>query len=245
MDKTIDIQIPEFLTIDQYRQMASFNSSDPFSMMIQAVKIFTGYSEDEIRQWKLESIKDLANQFNAIADPKSEFHSIVEWNDVLYGYCPVGKATLGEFIDIENLTKDLAGNMHKLCAILYRPITKHRFKSMKFTVKQKIKMANNSVENVFDWYETEKYDSNKRKMVEESFKDFPVHIFLGAVSFFLSSVNLYSISTLSSDKKISKSKAKKMLKETLDNLSANTGAGGGLFTTSLSPIYYSLRGMSR
>ena len=43
--------------------------------------------------------------------------------------------------------------------------------------------GNNKVENVFDWYTVEPYDNDKRKQVEESFRDFPAHIFLGAISF--------------------------------------------------------------
>ena len=242
MSKTLEIQIPDYLSIEQYRKMASVTSLDPFIQMVTAVSIFTGYTVDEIKQWSVSSIKDLANQFAAIADPKSEFHSIVEWNGTLYGYAPISKATLGEFIDIENLSKDLVNNMHKIAAIIYRPITKHRFDSIKFTVKQKIKMASNKVENVFDWYEVEKYNNEERKMREESFRDFPIHIFLGAISFFLNSVNMYSISILSSENKISKRMAARTLQETLDNLSSNIGHGGGLYINSLSPIYYKLRG---
>lgn len=239
--QTLEIDIPEFLSIEQYAKMAKVNSSNKFDSLIQAVHILTGHKIEDIRTWSLDSIKDLADAFNNIADPKQEFHSIIEWNGELLGYSPVAKATLGEFIDIENLSKDLEGNMHKICAILYRPIVNHRFESFKFMVKQKIKMARNEVENVFDWYDTETYDSKKRKMREEAFKDFPVHIFLGAVAFFLNSVNMYSISILSSNKQISKMKASKLLQSQMELVSKNIGRGGGLFTHSLSPQYLALQ----
>ena len=128
--------------------------------------------------------------------------------------------------------------MHKIAATLYRPITKHRFKSLKFAVKQKIKMLSNSVENVFDWYTIEKYDSDKRKEREEDFKDFPAHIFLGALSFFLTTAGLYLNHIQYSAGQITKRTQKKREKEIWEGLLQNTGAGGGLFTHSLSPLYY-------
>ena len=240
--QTLDIQIPEFLSIQQYAKMAKVNSIDKFDSLIQAVHILTGYPIEDIRTWSLDSIKDLADAFDRIADPKQEFHSIIEWNGELLGYAPVASSTLGEFIDLENLAKDMESNMHKICAILYRPITNHRFESFKFMVKQKIKMAKNQVENVFDWYEVEKYDSKKRKMREETFKDFPVHIFLGALFFFIHNVNMYSINTLSLEGKMSRMKARQMIKDQTDNLSKNIGRGGGLSTAYLSPTYSQLQG---
>lgn len=241
--KTLDITIPEYLTIEQYRLMNDYDGDSDFGRILHAVSAMTGYPVEEVNTWPLEALKDLANEFANIADNKQEFHSIIEWEGQLYGYCNVKASRLGEYVDLESLAKDMPNNMHKIAAILYRPITKHRFKSLKFAVKQKIKMLNNDVENVFDWYETEPYDSGKRKMREESFRDFPAHIFLGAVSFFLSSVNLYSISILSSQEKVTKRMAKKMMDDQIRVLSENIGAGGGLFTHSLSPIYYQLRGI--
>lgn len=241
--QTLDIQIPEFLSIQQYGKMAKVNSTNKFESLIQAVHILTGYEVEQIRDWSLDSIKDLADAFDRIADPKQEFHSIIEWNGELLGYAPVASSTLGEFIDIENLAKDLENNMHKICAILYRPITEHRFESFKFMVRQKIKMAKNQVENVFDWYEVEKYNSKKRKMREESFKDFPVHIFLGALFFFIHNVNTYSINTLSLEHKMSRRKAKQMINNQMELLSNSIGRGGGLSTASLSPTYYKLQGI--
>jgi hypothetical protein len=197
---------------------------------------------EDVRKWPLTVLTEIANAYAEVADHKQEFHSIIEWNGKMYGYAPIRSSTLGEYIDIENLCKDLENNMHKIAAILYRPITNHRFKSLKFAVKQKIKMLNNKVENVFDWYEIEPYDNKVRKRVEEDFKDFPAHIFLGAVSFFLSTVNLYSISILSSQGKIASRTANKMMEDQYKILSANTGAGGGLFTHSVRPIFYKLQG---
>tara|TARA_R110001606_G_C15380527_1_gene650360 strand:+ start:617 stop:1363 length:747 start_codon:yes stop_codon:yes gene_type:complete len=240
--KTLDVTIPEYLSVDQYRLMNDYNGDSEFGRLIHAVAAMTKFTVDEVRTWSLESLKDLANEFASISDHKQEFHSIIEWEGELYGYAPIASSTLGEYIDLENLAKDMHNNMHKVAAILYRPITSHRFKTLKFAYKQKVKMLNNKVENVFDWYTVEKYDSDKRKLREESFRDFPAHILLGAVSFFLSSVNLYSTNILSSQGKMSTRTKDRLMKQQTEILSQNIGAGGGLFTHSVSPLYYQLQG---
>ena len=240
--KTIEINVPDYLTIDQYKKMNDYKFDDNFGRLVHSVSVMTGYPISDIRKWPLESLTTIANDFAELADHKQEFHSIVEWNGELLGYSPVHASSLGEYIDLENLAKDFEENMHKIAALLYRPVKAHRFKSLSFAVKQKIKMVNNSVENVFDWYTVEPYDNEIRKQREETFRDFPAHIFLGAISFFLNNVSLYSLNTLYLEGQITKRMMKQMMEDQLELLSANTGAGGGLFTHSLSPIYYKLQG---
>ncbi len=242
MPNTIELTIPDYITIEQYSRMSKTEGMTALEKMLTGISAITGKDVEEVKRWSIEDIKHLSEEFTTLADHNQEFHSIIEWNDTLYGYAPIKASTLGEYIDIENLCQDFENNMHKVAAILYRPIKAHRFKSLQFHIKQKIKMLKNSVENVFDWYTVESYDSEKRKQVEEEFKDFPAHIFLGAVSFFLCSANLYSTNTLYLEGKMSKRMSQEMIQAQLELLSAVTGAGGGLSTTSLSPEYYQLRG---
>lgn len=242
MGQTLEVTIPEYLTIEQYGKMNEYKGDSTFGRLVHVVSVLTKRPISEVRKWSINSLTDLANGYSEIADHKNEFHSIIEWNGKLYGYAALKASTLGEYIDLENLSKDFENNMHKIAAILYRPIKTHRFKSLSFAIKQKIKMVNNKVENVFDWYNVEPYDSEERRSVENDFKDFPAHIFLGAVSFFLSTASLYSTNTLYLEGKISKRMMNQMIQEQLEVLSHSTGAGGGLFTTSLSPIYFKLQG---
>lgn len=239
---TVEVTVPDYLTIDQYKRMNDYKLDDNFGRLVHTVSVTTNKPISEVRKWPLDSLTQIANDFATIADHKNEFHSIIEWNGQLLGYAPIHSSTLGEYIDLENLAKDFENNMHKIAAILYRPIKSHRFKTLSFAIKQKIKMVNNAVENVFDWYTVEPYDSEQRRSVENDFRDFPSHIFLGAISFFLSTASLYSINTLYLQGQISNRMKTEMMKEQLEILSATTGAGGGLSTTSLSPIYYQLQG---
>jgi hypothetical protein len=236
--ETLKLEVPEFISIEKYCDINSYKDENNFGKIVHTVSKITGRPMSEVRLWHMDSLTNIVNIFAEIADHKEEFHSIIEWNGELLGYAHMRQATLGEYIDLENLCKDLENNMHKVAAILYRPITKHKFKTLSFAVKQKIKMLNNKVENVFDHYTIETYDSDIRKDREESFKDFPIHIFLGALSFFLSTGSLYLNNIAYSEGKISKMEMIAKEEVLMETLLQSTGAGGGLFTTSLSPTYF-------
>ena len=241
MKKEIKIDIPEYMTLEQYSKMSQYKGDSNIGRLVHTVSSLTGYPTEEVKYWPTDTVKQIADDFAHIASHKNEFHSIIEWNGTLYGYAPIKKSTLAEYIDLENYSKEIEKNLTKVAAILYRPITKHRFGTLSFAIKQKIKMVNNDVENVFDWYEVEEYDSERLMDRIEEFKGFPSHIFLGALSFFLSTVNLYSISTASSANLMTKAEAKMKTTEILKTLSQDIGVGGGLFTHSVKPIYFRLQ----
>jgi hypothetical protein len=242
MKKTIQIEIPQYLTVEQFDRINSIEKEKKLDQIAITLSALTGYNEEEIKTWSVDSLQNVYDKFKDLGDNQNEFHSIIEWNGTLYGYSDIKSMTLGCYIDIENLSKDLKGNLHKIAAILYRPITNHRFDSLKFQVKQRIKMLNNKVENVFDWYEIEKYDSKKRKQREEEFKAFPAHILTGALSFFLSTGSLY-LNSIPSSEILTKKLKREMNWLTMESLLLNTTGGGGLYTNSVSPIYSQLQGI--
>ena len=228
--KKITVDIPSYLTIGQYQEISKYKNLSPIEKLVKTVSALTGIQEDEIRTWPVDTIQTISDDLAAVADPKNEFHSIIKWNDTVYGYSHIANSSLGEYIDIENLSQDLENNLHKLCAIFYRPITKNRIGGIKWIAKHSWQLARNKVENVFDYYEVDKYNSTKRKEVEDQFKDFPVHIMLGALSFFLGTGSLYLLNIQSLENQIPKKVHKKLEKQILQALSQNTGDGLGLYT---------------
>lgn len=238
MKESLQLEVPEFMTIQKYADMNSYTGQSKVGKLVHTVAALTGEDKDYIRKWSTDSLIKVANIYAKIADHKQYFHPIVQWKGKLYGFASIKNANLGEYIDLELLCKELETNMHKVAAILYRPITKHRFKDIFFNVKQGIKVAKNKVDNPFDWYELEEYDNVKRKEVEEDFKEFPVHLFLGALSFFLSTGSLYLNNIAYLEKTLTKKQTTEIEKEILESLSQNIGDGGELYTTSLRPIYY-------
>ena len=239
--KSLQINIPDYLTIQQYMEIKKHEGNSNWEKMVSIISAILGRDIEEVKTWTVDSLKKVYMHIQKVADPGLEFHSIIEWNGELYGYATMKKATLGEYIDLENLSKDIENNLHKVAALLYRPITKHKFNDLKFTIKQSLKVANKKgVENVFDYYTVEKYDSDTRREREEQFKDFPVSIILGALSFFLTTANLYLSHTAYSQDPTMKMIMERKEKMILADLSAAIGVGGGLFTHSVSPIYLRL-----
>lgn len=240
-NKTLEFTIPEHLTVEQYDKISRVRSDDKLENVVNVIHALTGYETEEIETWSIPSIKEVYSHYHKLFKDTNEFHAIIEWEGQLYGYSDIKKMSFGCYVDLENLCKDLENNLHKIVPILYRPITKHKFNSLSFQVKQKVKMLNNKVENVFDYYEIEEYDSKKRKMIEDKFKSFPAFIVLGALSFFLSTASLYLNSTAYSEKILTERMMDNNQKEIIKTLLQNTTAGGGLFTDYLKPIYWQLQ----
>jgi len=240
-NKTLQFTIPEHLTIEQYDKISQIKTDDKLEKVVHVIQSLTGYDKQEIETWSIPSIKQVYQHYRRLFDDTKEFHSIIEWNGTLYGYSDIKSMSFGCYVDLENICKDLNNNLHKVAAILYRPITKHKFNSLSFMYKQKVKMLNNKVENVFDWYEIEEYDNKQRVRVEDDFKDFPAFIILGALGFFLSTASLYLNSIASSEKVITERMENNLENKTLQSLSQNITAGGGLFIDYLKPIYLRLQ----
>jgi len=236
--KSLKLQIPEYITVDKYREINSYKGQNKFGRLVYTVAKLTGEPFDEVRLWDLDSLTKVSNLYAGIADHNNFFYPIIKWRDKLYGYSSIRKATLGEYIDLETYCKDLEENMHRVAAILYRPIEKHRLGNLSFDTKQGIEVVNNKTDKVFDKYTIEKYDSDKRAEIEDDFKDFPVHLFLGSISFFLNTGSLYLNNTAFLREKITWTQKTKNEIIIMENLLANTGDGSQRFTNSLRPMHF-------
>ena len=236
--KSLKLQIPEYISIDKYREINSYKGQNKFGRLVYTVAKLTGEPFDEVRLWDLDSLTKVSNLYAGIADHNNFFYPIVKWKGKLYGYSSIRNATLGEYIDLESYCKDLENNMAKVAAMLYRPIEKHRLGKLSFVTKQGIEVVNNKTDKVFNKYTIEKYDSGKRKEVEDDFQEFPVHLFLGAISFFLSTGSLYLNNTAFSREKITWTEKTKNEIIIMENLLENTGDGSQRFTNSLNPMHF-------
>ena len=207
---------------------------------IKVMSVLTGKTVEEIRSLPMKDYKALAGKAAEYKQLEPEFHSILEYKGELLGYAHVKQMTFGEFLELEGLVKNAKENYHSIAALLYRPIKKHKFDTFKFQYKAGIKALDNEVENIFDQYRLEKYDSEERWEREESFRDFPLHVILGAVSFFLTCSIQYLLTTPYLDQLKKTEKIAMTLQA--KSLLANIGGGGLLYTHSPSPIYYQYPG---
>jgi len=180
------ITIPDFFQVKHYKKLNSMSSLDEMEQMISVVSALTETSIEDIMKWELSSVIDVYNALqNIFKNINPEFYPVVEWNGQLWGFANMSKMKLGEYIDMDSLAKDTEKNINQILSLLYRPITKNDIPSATFIVKSTLKSMKYDVENVFDYYEIEPYDSKIRKQRADSFNEFPVEIALGALGFFL------------------------------------------------------------
>jgi hypothetical protein len=193
--------------------------------MIAIISSVVGESVDDVMTWSLPSIMDVYKRITEIITNNNQtFHPIIKWNGQLYGYKNMSKMQLDEYIDIDNLTKDTNRNLNEIIALLYRPITRNDVNTGKFIYKSTIKALKYEVENVFDYYDVEKYDSNTRKIKAPEFDNFPLDIALGALGFFLGTKAMLLSDTLSSSHKTQMDKVKmKMTKRKFQLLNITVG----------------------
>jgi len=227
------VTVPEFLTIGDYQKLAHLDHLTDLEKTMEIVYTITNISKDQLGKWKPNELAAIAESVINLMDfDSATFYPIIEFDGVLYGYRPVSKMTLAEYVDLERLTKEPNTNLADIMAILYRPITKNKTNSLEFQIKNGVKIAKGTAENLFKYYEIEEYSSEDRGVNAEKMKSFPVAFALGGMSFFLGIASKSLNSTNSYLRR-----AEKMMMETeMDKLIVNIGDGLGQYIHSLKPI---------
>lgn len=187
----LKLKVPDYLSLKHYKQISKMEHLSNLDKMIQTIGILTDLEIETVRQM---NTFDLQTIFSTVSDKvitlKSEFYPIIEIEGQLFGYVPISKLTLGEYVDLENLNKDAINNLDQIMALLYRPIIKHKFYGVKWGVKSSYKLVLDEAENLFKYYTVEKYSSDQRKENAKIMENFPASFAIGAMTFFLHNGNL-------------------------------------------------------
>lgn len=199
------MEIPEYLSIKDWKYFNSLEHLSHTEKMIAMLSRLGGVDENELKKHKANELSDAYKTLlEAFQDMKPQFYPIIELDGVLYGYTPMSKMALGEYVDLERLANKSNETLEEIMAILYRPITKHKFSGLKWAYKNKTKIALGEAENLFNYYNVEEYDSSQRKDNADKLSVIPASMALGALSFFLvvgTSLSLGTqISSLPADK---------------------------------------------
>lgn len=227
MKKKYSIKIPEYLSIEKYQQLQNLEHLSDIGKMVKTINVFTGIPEDEIKTWSIPDLGKVAKDFSVNIDTESKFYPIWQHEGVDYGYADISTMTMGEFIDLESLCKKPNDNLHEIMAVLYRPIETHRFDKLTWKAQHNVQLIQNKVDNVFKWYKLKAYDNNERSVDAEVMKQLPAGFALGALSFFLGTASLCSISSMTYLDQIP-NKEELMTKMKRETLEALTNIGDGL-----------------
>lgn len=184
----ITTNIPEYFNVKHYKDFSTLKSLDEMEQRLHVITALTGESIETVRQWPIPFVIQLYAKLNElISSVQPEFYPVIEWEGKQYGFRPIHKMSLDEYIDFENLAKDTDKNINQILAIIYRPITSNKLNSNKFIAKQSFKVLSGQIENGFDYYDIEKYDNEIRKERAPQYDNFPASVALGAMGFFLDS----------------------------------------------------------
>jgi len=219
------MDIPDYLSIVDWKFFNSLEHLSDAEKMISLISHLSKIEIDEVKKWQPEDIKEgYTMLLEAFQDMTPQFYPVFELDGVLYGYTPISKMSLGEYVDLERLAKKSNENLEEITALLYRPITKHKFKGVKWAFKNSYKVALGEAENLFKYYEVEEYDSEKRTINSEKLGTIPISVGLGALSFFLAVGSSLLISTKTSSlNPQQKMKMEKAIQKDLDSVSIGDG----------------------
>lgn len=229
----IRLNIPDYLSIRQFKLFNSMEHLSPGDKMVKMISSLSDKTEDEVKTWTPTSIQDAYGAIlDVLVDIQPAFYPIFELDNQLYGYSSMAKMTLGEYVDLERLAKSPHENIEEIIAILYRPITKHKFNGIKWAFKNTFKVKMGDAENLFQYYELEEYNSNERKVNADKLSTIPATMALGALNFFLV---LASMSLLSSNLSSLPPSERMTMEKQISNQIASMNIGDGLlqFITSL------------
>lgn len=183
---TLTITLPDYLSIDNYRKITHLDHLQDLDRMISTVVVLSDLQEETVRDFRQADISTIYRDvLDRLIHVTPEFFPIFKLEDTFYGFSAITKMTVGEYADLQNLAKDPLANLEEIMALLYRPITKDHFGTIKWAIHHGVSVAKEEAEDLFAFYEIEKYDNAMRKVRAKQMKDLPVSFALGALSFFL------------------------------------------------------------
>jgi hypothetical protein len=229
----LKFNIPDYFSIKDWKYYNSLEMDSEVDKMVKFVSYISDLDEDTILGLSPVALSQTyLSVLETIGEAQSSFYPIIEINGQLYGYSSMSKMTLGEYIDLERLAKNPIANLEEIMAILYRPIKKHSFKGVIWAYKNAYKTGTGNVENLFNYYTLEKYDSRKTVDQADIMKTLPVSFALGAMSFFLVQANISLLGTQVYSTTKDKKELKTLMNKVKQSVSMPIGDGLLQFITS-------------
>ena len=242
MKKRITVELPDYFSISHYKSLNSFEHMDELEKVIHAIAATTEHSVEDIKAWNINDLlavyKGIGELFDTISN---EFYPVFEFKGTTYGFQPISKMLVAEFIDLDARLKDPMKNLEELMAILYRPVINQRFESFEWKAKSYIKTLIGQSEDIFKYYSVEEYDSQKRDWRTEVFKELPISYALGALTFFLQFGLMLQRDLVSSTQSIPMTQKKETIQMLEKAIQSVTTMGGSILSKQLEKDLSSLQ----
>lgn len=174
------IEIPNEVTLGMYQEMNKY--PDKYTKGINVISLFTGITLRELKNQSVDTIQLLEAVVSQrfIIPERNELVMTFEHNGQLYGLeNDWSKLAFGAWIDFEVYSsEDIYSNLHKIMAILYRPVIHQDKKTLKYKIAP--------------------YNSDDIEERANVMRLAPVRFWLGASVFFSQIVSIYTTSIKSS-----------------------------------------------
>jgi len=237
----MNINLPEYISISDYKKIVSLEHLTESEQMLTRIAILTKNDVNTVRGWTGNEVAKITDQITDLLNStKPEFYPLIEFEGKTYGFSTLSKMTLGEYIDIENLCRNVNENLSQLMALMYREVTTNKFDTFQWKLKSRVKLALGKTEDLFKYYKIKPYNSDDLPVDAEVFEQFPVKYLLGALFFFTLIKTEYLKNTLLSLTPNSKETTMMMEKE-MEQLLLSIGDGLAQFMVSAKPISFQLQ----
>ena len=131
MKKQIEIIVPESwsdVTLERYQDYSTRvkGLDDEDEIVLNSISSLCGVPIEVIKRLKISDIKILYTKLGKLISVpvNKEVFDKINIKGVTYGFHPkLDDMTLGEFVDLEEQTKDGVEGFHNVLSILYRPVT--------------------------------------------------------------------------------------------------------------------------
>lgn len=108
----------------QYEAMKDEKKNPEIFYMLKTIEIFCGINYEDGMKIRVQDVKKLVHAMEKLLSEKPDLIRSFEVGDTTFGFIPqLDDMTFGEYIDVDTNLGDW-NNMHKVIAVLYRPIKK-------------------------------------------------------------------------------------------------------------------------
>ena len=121
----IDYQLPEKMTISQYQTINTKQDVMGVDKSLFILSVLSGCPIDTLKRVRTSEAARLFSYANQLfMDESVKFQQTFEFKGKKFGFIPnINNISLGEYIDLDHfITDGVVKNLHKIIAILYRPL---------------------------------------------------------------------------------------------------------------------------
>ena len=118
------------ITLGQLQGLADIEEADIDTLERQkrSISLLTGVDRETLDRFRLSDLEMVYDKLLSLSKKDNRLIKFVTLEGVKYGFHPnLSEITTGEFADLDTYCKELNKNLHKVMAVLYRPVVKEKY----------------------------------------------------------------------------------------------------------------------